>query len=244
MSAQNPPSSLTHGAIVILTGAGISAESGLPTFRGSDGLWEGHHVEEVASPQGFEAMPEKVHRFYNMRRAALKNVQPNVAHEALVRLEKEWPGEVLLVTQNVDDLHERAGSQRLLHMHGELTKVRCTDCNAVVHWTEDLDQQTPCPTCGVAGGMRPHIVWFGEMPMFMDEIEQHLQSATTFISIGTSGVVYPAAGFVHLAASFGVPRLIEVNVACTSTSRKIHEHRIGPATVEVPKLVDDLLAAA
>lgn len=153
-------------SIVVLTGAGMSAESGVPTFRGVDGLWKGYRIEEVASPQGFEIMPEKVHEFYNMRRAALKTVQPNPGHEVLVKLEREWPGEFLLITQNVDNLHERAGSQKLLHMHGELLKVRCIACGADgLSWSEDLQIATPCPKCKAAGGMRPDIVWFGEMPI-------------------------------------------------------------------------------
>jgi NAD-dependent deacetylase len=228
-------------ALVVLTGAGISAESGLPTFRGADGLWEGHRVEEVASPEAFRRMPEKVQRFYNLRRAALKSVNPNAAHEALVRLEREWPGEFLLVTQNVDDLHDRAGSQKLLHMHGELLKVRCERCGFVAVWKEDLETTTSCPACACIGKMRPDIVWFGEMPMHMDDIEAALRQADLFISIGTSGNVYPAAGFVRTAEKHGARRRIEVNTAETAISPSFNEQRIGPATVEVPRLVEELL---
>jgi NAD-dependent deacetylase len=228
-------------SIVILTGAGISAESGVPTFRGVDGLWEGYRIEEVASSQGFGSMPEKAHQFYNMRRAALKTVVPNAAHEALAKLEREWPGEFLLITQNVDDLHERAGSQKLLHMHGELLKVRCIACEAAMTWTEDLQITTPCPECEAAGGMRPDIVWFGEMPYHMEEIEKALSSAAIFICIGSSGVVYPAAGFAATAERHGA-RCIEVNMEATKISKRFKERRIGPASVEVTKLVEELLA--
>lgn len=230
--------------LVILTGAGISAESGVPTFRGGDGLWEGHRIDEVASPQAFRAMPEKVHRFYNMRRAALKTVEPNAAHLALARLEREWPGEFLLVTQNVDDLHERAGSRKLLHMHGELLKIRCEECDLHREWADDLQSTTACPSCGRAGKLRPDIVWFGEMPFCMEEIMEALQRADVFIAIGTSGFVYPAAGFVDVAAKHGAQRRIEINKESTEISPAFNEPRVGRATVEVPKLVEELLATA
>lgn len=229
-------------SIIILTGAGVSAESGVSTFRGMDGLWDGYRIEEVASPDGFRRMPEKVHEFYNLRRAALKTVAPNPAHEALVRLEREWPGGFLLVTQNVDDLHERAGSQNLLHMHGELLKVRCVACGSGQAWAEKLEVTTPCPACEAAGGMRPDIVWFGEMPMYMEKIDHALKLADIFISIGTSGVVYPAAGFVASAAHYGAERRIEINLEATEISPHFNERRIGPASIEVTKLVDELLA--
>ncbi len=226
--------------LVILTGAGISAESGVPTFRDSNGLWEGHRVEEVATPEGFQANPALVHQFYNLRRAALKSIVPNAAHHALADLEKRWQGEFLLVTQNVDDLHERGGSRKLVHMHGELRQVRCTRCGAVQAWESgDTGTDTSCPACAQRGGIRPHIVWFGEMPLELDRIFAALESAEVFVSIGTSGVVYPAAGFVSTARSAGA-RCIEINAASTEISPAFHEHRIGPASVEVPRLVAEL----
>lgn len=228
--------------IVILTGAGISAESGLPTFRGADGLWRGHRVEEVASPKAFARNPALVHEFYNLRRAALKTVQPNAAHEALAKLQREHPGEVVLVTQNVDDLHERGGSPEVIHMHGELLRVRCTACDGSAPWEDDLSTATACPKCQRAGGMRPDIVWFGEMPQHMEEIQGALEGADVFISIGTSGHVYPAAGFVAVARGSGA-WTIEVNLDATLTSSSFQECLTGPASVEVPRLVEKLLRA-
>lgn len=233
---------MPHPRIVILTGAGLSAESGVPTFRGVDGLWEGYRIEEVASPEAFKHTPELVHRFYNLRRAALRTVVPNAAHASLVRLEREWPGSFLHITQNVDDLNERAGAQKLLHMHGQLAKVRCVWCRVVLDWHEDLFVETPCPECGKAGKLRPDIVWFGEMPYHIDEITRALETVDFFICIGTSGVVYPAAGFARLAAENGAQRLIEINPESTDISGHFTEHRQGPASVEVPRLVDELLA--
>lgn len=228
--------------IVILTGAGMSAESGVPTFRGEDGLWEGHHIEIVASPEGFARDPKLVHRFYNLRRAALKTVGPNAGHHALARLEREWRGEFLLVTQNVDDLHERAGNERLIHMHGELLKARCRNCEAVSMWTEDLSPDTQCPACEKTGGMRPHIVWFGEVPFELETIMNALRSADIFLCIGTSGVVYPAAGFAREAARNAACRLVEFNITNTEISRQFRERVIGPVAVELPKFVEQLLA--
>lgn len=228
-------------SLVVLTGAGISAESGLPTFRDANGLWEGHRFEEVASPGAFSRDPHLVHRFYNMRRAALDTVQPNAAHHALVKLEEAWPGDFLLVTQNVDDLHDRAGSRQLRHMHGELRHIQCLLCGTEgIPWAGDLGTESPCPLCGKAGGLRPDIVWFGEMPRFLSEIMARLGRAGLFISIGTSGVVYPAAGFVAIARDAGA-RTLEVNLAETGISHSFREHRIGPATEQVPALVEALL---
>jgi NAD-dependent deacetylase len=229
-------------SIVILTGAGMSAESGVPTFRGVDGLWEGHRIEDVASPGGFARDPELVHRFYNLRRAALNNVEPNAGHLALARLEREWRGRFLLVTQNVDDLHERAGSEKLIHMHGELRKARCEGCGAVMSWSKDLASGTRCRACGEIGGLRPHIVWFGEFPFEMDAILAVLKRADLFLCIGTSGVVYPAAGFAQIAAERPNCHLIEMNLESTAISRQFHEHIVGPAAIELPKLVERLLA--
>lgn len=234
MSARAP-------TIVILSGAGISAESGLPTFRDKDGLWEGHRVEEVATPEAFRDHPELVHQFYNLRRAALKTVEPNAAHFALARLQQEFPGRVTLITQNVDDLHERAGSTGVIHMHGELQKVICTRCELGEVWEGDLQTTTPCPCCGHVGGMRPDIVWFGEIPYHMERIERALGDADVFAAIGTSGLVYPAAGFVTLA-KFAGAETIEINNAQTQVSHTFGTHRIGPATVEVPQWVEEVLA--
>lgn len=178
-------------SLVILTGAGISAESGIPTFRASDGLWEGHDVMAVASPRGFAKNPALVHQFYNERRAKLSAVKPNAGHEALARLEREWPGDFLLITQNVDDLHERAGSRRLFHMHGELRKARCEGCGWVGDWLRDLGLETECPGCQNPGAMRPHIVWFEEVPFHLEECFEALAKADLFLCVGTSGQVYP-----------------------------------------------------
>jgi NAD-dependent deacetylase len=226
--------------LVVLTGAGISAESGLPTFRAADGVWEGHRVEDVATPEAFARNPALVHQFYNQRRAALETVKPNAAHHALVRLEQEWPGEFLLVTQNVDDLHDRAGSRRLLHMHGELLSALCEQCDARTPWTEDMSCATECLQCRRPGAVRPDIVWFGEMPYHMDAIMAALETCRIFIAVGTSGNVYPAAGFVRTAAAFGA-RTIEVNLAETAASDIFDERRTGAATAVLPPLVEELL---
>ena len=202
------------GSIVVLTGAGISAESGLATFRGAGGLWEGQRVEDVATPEAFARRPELVQRFYNLRRAQLQapGVAPNAAHHALARLEQAWPDEVLIVTQNVDDLHERAGSRRLIHMHGELMKARCLACYGSSEWHGDLDAGSCCPLCRRVGRLRPDVVWFGEIPLHMDEILAGLTRCRWFLAVGTSGQVYPAAGFVQIARENGMARTIEVNL--------------------------------
>jgi NAD-dependent deacetylase len=227
--------------IVILTGAGISAESGLATFRGKDGLWEGHRVEEVATPEAFLRNPELVHRFYNLRRAALRQAEPNAAHWALARLQREHRGTVTLITQNVDDLHERAGSTGVIHMHGELLKARCERCRRSVPWHDDLATATACPHCHRTGGMRPDIVWFGEIPLRMARIGRALESASLFAAIGTSGLVYPAAGFVQMAAQAGAAT-VEINNAATAVSGCFDTRLTGPATECVPAWVDGLLA--
>ncbi len=232
---------LTHPSLVVLSGAGLSAESGVATFRGADGLWEGHHIEDVATPEAFVRTPELVQHFYNLRRAALKTVEPNAAHHALVLLEKAWPGSFLHITQNVDDLNERAGAERLLHMHGQLKKVRCVWCRTVLDWEADLEMTTACPVCEQAGKLRPDIVWFGEMPYYIAEIMRALETVDIFLCIGTSGVVYPAAGFAQLAAENGCQRLTEVNLEPTGISSHFTEQRHGAASVEVPRLVEELL---
>jgi NAD-dependent deacetylase len=226
--------------IVILTGAGVSAESGLATFRGPDGLWEGHRVEDVCTPEAYARDPALVHAFYDARRAKLGTVQPNAAHEALARLDVEWPGELLLVTQNVDDLHERAGSKRLLHMHGELARGWCLTCDERFPWTGPMGEAAHCPSCGVEGQVRPDIVWFGEMPYEMDRIEQALRDCDLFVSVGTSGAVYPAAGFVQTARYCGAQTL-EINLEPSLGSVYFDESRIGRAGELVPAWVAEVL---
>ena len=225
--------------IVILTGAGVSAESGVATFRGPGGLWEGHRVEDVCTPEALAHDPELVHRFYDERRAKLATVEPNAAHTALARLDAAWPGELLLVTQNVDDLHERAGSKRLIHMHGELNSALCAECDARKPWTESLAPRTRCTICG-APSLRPDIVFFGEMPYAMDAIDAAISRADLFVSIGTSGAVYPAAGFVRTARYHGADTL-ELNLDRSEGSGWFGESRLGPAGTLVPQWVDSLL---
>jgi NAD-dependent deacetylase len=227
--------------IVILTGAGISAESGLATFRGPEGLWEGHRVEDVATPEAFRRDPILVQRFYDARRARLREVEPNAAHRALARLDAAWPGELLIVTQNVDDLHERAGARRVLHMHGELKSAWCLACDGRSRWEEDLRGAPPCPACGTRGELRPDIVWFGEMPYEMERIDHALREADLFVSIGTSGAVYPAAGFVQTARYAGA-RTLEINLEPSLGSLYFHEARTGPAGELVPEWVEEVLA--
>ncbi len=225
--------------IVILTGAGISAESGVATFRGPDGLWEGHRVEDVCTPEALAADPELVHQFYDMRRAKLGTVQPNAAHHALARLDAEWPGDLLIITQNVDDLHERAGAKRMLHMHGELLSALCAGCGARRRWTGAMPPRTACEYCG--GYLRPDIVFFGEIPYRMNAIEAALSQADLFVSIGTSGAVYPAAGFVRLARHYGA-RTLELNLDPSEGSSWFDESRLGRAGELVPAWVDEMLA--
>ena len=229
--------------IVVLTGAGVSAESGLATFRAADGLWEGHRVEDVATPGAFARDPAQVHAFYDARRARLTEVKPNAAHQALARLDADWSGDFLLVTQNVDDLHERAGSTRLLHMHGELRKGWCLACDARFAWKGPMGEGAVCTVCGQAGAVRPDIVWFGEMPYGMERIEQALQHADLFVSIGTSGAVYPAAGFVQTARNCGA-RTLEINLEPSLGSFLFDESRTGRAGELVPQWVEEVLAAA
>jgi len=227
--------------IVILTGAGVSAESGIRTFRAADGLWEDHRVEDVATPEAFDRDPALVHRFYDARRARLAEVEPNAAHEALARLDAEWAGDLLIVTQNVDDLHERAGARRLLHMHGELNSGWCLACDSRRAWSGPMGEGAACGACGLAGRVRPDIVWFGEMPYAMDRIDSAIANADLFVSIGTSGAVYPAAGFVQTARYRGA-RTLEINLEPSQGSLFFHERRYGPASVEVPAWVEAVLA--
>jgi NAD-dependent deacetylase len=229
--------------IVILTGAGVSAESGLATFRGPDGLWEGHRVEDVCTPEAFRRDPALVHAFYDARREKLGMVEPNAAHTALAHLDAEWPGELLLVTQNVDDLHERAGSTQLLHMHGELAKGWCLRCNERFAWEGPMGEAAECPSCETTGMVRPDIVWFGEMPYEMERIDEALQRCDLFVSIGTSGAVYPAAGFVQTAKYCGAQTL-EMNLEPSMGSYLFDESRIGRAGELVPMWVEELLQSA
>ena len=236
---------MTHRNLVVLTGAGVSAESGVPTFRGADGLWEGHRFEEVATPEAFARDPELVQRFYNLRRAALSTVRPNAAHRALADLAARWEGDFLLVTQNVDDLHDRALAEvmpglgfELIHMHGELLKARCTRSGLVSDWPGDMAVDEPSPE-HPEGRMRPHIVWFGEMPLHMDRIERALSGCDLFVSIGTSGAVYPAAGFVDLARRAGA-RTVEINLEPSLGAGMFDEGVYGPATETVPEFFGGL----
>ena len=225
--------------LVILTGAGISAESGLRTFRADDGLWEDHRVEDVASPEGFRRDPELVQRFYDERRVNILAAEPNAAHCALGRLDAEWEGELLIVTQNIDDLHERGGVSRVLRMHGEGLSAWCLACDARHRWTGTLSDGPACPSCG-AIALRPDIVWFGEMPYQMERIFAALARADLFVSIGTSGAVYPAAGFVQHARSAGA-RTLELNLERSQGSGWFDETRLGPASELVPKWVEEVL---
>ena len=239
MTAIVPPGA----PIVILTGAGISRESGLHTFRDADGIWAQVRIEDVATPEAFRRHPDRVHAFYNARRRGLvaDGIAPNAAHAALARLEAEWPGEVLVVTQNIDDLHERAGTKNLIHMHGELLKVRCTVCQNQLPWLEDLSLDVSCPACASPGTLRPHVVWFGEVPLMMDEIHEAISRCGLFLSIGTSGNVYPAAGFVTLARRLGRAHTAELNLEPSEGASLFAERKYGPATEIVPRFVERLL---
>ena len=225
--------------IVILTGAGVSAESGIDTFRAKEGLWERHRIEDVATPEGFARDPDLVLRFYDMRRAAIQQAKPNAAHWALAHLDAKWPGELLIVTQNVDDLHERAGAKRLIHMHGKHLTVWCTACDVRSAWRMTLIERPPCPACGAAA-LRPDVVWFGEMPYRMDEIDVAVRNCDLFVSIGTSGAVYPAAGYVQTARHCGA-RTLEINLDPSLGSVFFDEIRMGKAGELVPRWVAEVL---
>jgi NAD-dependent deacetylase len=227
--------------IVILTGAGVSAESGIDTFRDGGGLWEQHRVEDVATPEAFVRDPDLVLRFYDMRREAIQTKEPNAAHHALARLDAEWPGELTIVTQNVDDLHERAGAKRLIHMHGTHLTAWCLACDAKPDWRGALLDRPACPSCGAAGQLRPDIVWFGEMPYDMDKIYYALNRADLFVSIGTSGAVYPAAGFVREAREQGA-KTLELNLEPSQGSHWFEDARYGPATEVVTEWVEEILS--
>ena len=231
--------------IAILTGAGVSAESGIDTFRSAGGLWEQHRVEDVATPEAFARDPELVLRFYDMRRARIQEVDVNAAHSALARLDALWPAsdgyDLTIITQNVDDLHERAGARRLVHMHGEHLSAWCMACDARHSWRETLLDRPPCRSCGEAA-LRPDIVWFGEMPYRMEEIYAAVTMCDLFVSIGTSGAVYPAAGLVQEARAAGAWTL-ELNLEPSQGSARFNESRLGPATQLVPAWVEEMLAS-
>ncbi|MCV3243771.1 NAD-dependent deacylase [Mesorhizobium sp. ZC-5] len=228
--------------IVVLTGAGISAESGVDTFRDKDGIWSKIDYRDVATPQGFERNPGLVHDFYNQRRRGMAGVEPNAAHFALAELEREFHAHFLLVTQNIDDLHERAGSRQLIHMHGELAKALCMNCGSRHEWRDDLSTSVPCPACHHTGLMRPDVVWFGEFPYQMDEIEAALGTCDLFVSIGTSGNVYPAAGFVEEARSAGA-YTVELNLEPSGGRNLFAEAIHGRATEIVPAFAKQLLGS-
>jgi NAD-dependent deacetylase len=229
--------------IVILTGAGVSRESGLHTFRDADGIWSRVRIEDVATPEAFRRDPARVQAFYNVRRKELLSgaIRPNAAHEALARLERDHPGEVLLVTQNIDDLHERAGSRNVIHMHGELLKSRCGATGEVHDQPGDISPQERCACCGAAGSLRPHVVWFGEVPFGLDRIYAALRSCGLFFTVGTSGQVWPAAGFVEEVRLRSRARTVELNLELTGLSPVFDESLIGPATEIVPPFVERLL---
>lgn len=226
--------------ILILTGSGISAESGISTFRDKGGIWSTYKVEDVATPEGYARNPDMVLEFYNMRRRLHRTVAPNPAHLALARLEREHQGEVLVVTQNVDQLHELAGSRNLIHMHGQVFKAWCTGCDARCDWRQDLTRSTACPQCSAAGRMRPDVVWFGETPYHLDNIGAALAQADLFVSIGTSGTVYPASGFVSVAKRAGI-RTVELNLEPSRKTSQFDEVIQGPAGTIVPEFVEQLL---
>ncbi|MEZ5758918.1 MAG: NAD-dependent deacylase [Emcibacteraceae bacterium] len=229
--------------IVVLTGAGISQESGLPTFRGRGGLWNGYRAEDLATPDAFRRDPALVHEFYNMRRATLldEKIKPNAAHLALTRLERDWPGGFWLVTQNVDNLHVRAGSEKLIHMHGELLKSRCQNCGEISDWLDEMSLESECPNCKTRGQMRVNVVWFGEMPMRMDDIYRYLRRCGLFISIGTSGNVYPAAGFTQVVNENPGAKTVELNLEPSLNADQFSDGHYGPASQIVPEFIDWLL---
>ncbi|MDO6543434.1 Sir2 family NAD+-dependent deacetylase [Photobacterium sanguinicancri] len=228
--------------IVVLTGAGISAESGIRTFRDQDGLWESHRIEDVATPEGYKRDPVMVQNFYNLRRQQLESgtVSPNAAHLALAELEAKLDGKVTIVTQNIDNLHEAAGSKNIIHMHGELLKAQCSQTGQSIDWTGNITLDDHCHCCQIPAPMRPNVVWFGEMPIGMGAIHEALLEADLFISVGTSGAVYPAAGFVHEAAMHGA-HTVELNLEPSDVESEFAEKRYGPASELVPKFVAELL---
>ncbi|MSR10993.1 MAG: NAD-dependent protein deacylase [Gammaproteobacteria bacterium] len=230
-------------SIVVLTGAGISAESGIQTFRAADGLWENHRVDEVATPEGFERNPPLVYEFYNQRRRQILSpeIRPNPAHSALAKFEHDFLGNFVLITQNIDNLHERAGSKKLLHMHGEILKMRCLNSKLVFDIREDLVFETECRCCRSPGNLRPHIVWFGEMPLHMHEINLALKGCDLFVAIGTSGNVYPASGF-YQSAKIARAHTVELNLEVTGSG--FDEHVYGKASEIVPAFFEGILSSS
>lgn len=228
--------------IFVLTGAGISAESGLATFRGADGLWNNHKVEDVATIEGFEKNPQYVHEFYNELKPLVLSAKPNLAHNCLVRLQKEYKGKVNIITQNVDTLHEKAGSENVYHIHGRIDEVVCLNCSHVIKAFDDVNFSDVCPKCNISNILKPNIVFFGEMPLYMTEVQKLLRQCDLFVSVGTSGVVYPAAGFVQTAKFYGADT-IEFNLEETSNNRLFDRHIKGKCTQTLPSFVEDLLVA-
>jgi len=243
MPQADPRSEPRDRRIVILTGAGISKESGLDTFRDPDGIWAKVRLEDVATPEAFLRDPARVHAFYNHRRRGLLDpgIAPNDAHRALARLEAAFEGAVLLVTQNIDNLHERAGSKNLVHMHGELLQARCLACGSVNGWQDDIDGESRCPACGETGALRVHVVWFGEMPLQMDQIYTALADCDLFISIGTSGSVYPAAGFISEVCARGRAHSVELNLEPSDGMTLFAERHYGLASEVVPAFIQRVL---
>ena len=229
-----------------MTGAGVSQESGIDTFRDAGGLWSQVRIEDVATPDAFARDPGQVQAFYNARRQRLigGTVAPNAAHLALARLEQEWPGAVLIVTQNIDDLHERAGTRNLIHMHGEMLKARCTGCEAVIPWDADIGTSETCPACKKASSLRPHVVWFGEVPMELDRIYKALEDCRLFLSVGTSGSVYPAADLIRHVRLLNRAHTVELNLEPSEDASHFAETIYGPASEILPAYVDGLLAGA
>lgn len=233
----------TYRHILVLTGAGISAESGLATFRSSNGLWNNHRVEDVATIEAFEKNPAYVHAFYNEMKSELLAAKPNPAHLALARLQKEYPEKVIIVTQNVDTLHEKAGSKDVFHIHGQINQAVCLNCGQIMETWDDVDTETICPHCGISGMFKPNIVFFGESLLCMEAVERALRTCDLFISIGTSGVVYPAAGFVQTAKYYGAES-IEFNLENTSNNFLFDRHVYGKCGDTLPEFVDELIKDA
>jgi len=240
-----PQSARQGGRIVVLTGAGISKESGIDTFRDRDGLWTRVNLEDVATIEAWQRDPQKVLDFYNQGRTMFAggNIAANAAHGALARLERDWPGQVLIVTQNIDLLHEGGGSRNVLHMHGQAGRIRCMSCNLVIESDMELTVATLCEHCGARGQLRPHVVWFGEMPLCMDEIYTALDACDLFMSIGTSGAVYPAAGFVQQVRRRRGAHTVELNLEPSDGHSLFAERIYGPATEVVPSYVEKILVS-
>lgn len=226
--------------IVILTGAGISAESGLVTFRASNGLWNNHRVEDVATVEAFERNPAYVHEFYNELKKELVKAQPNPAHFAITKLQREYDAEISIVTQNVDTLHEKAGSKNICHIHGQINQALCLNCGHILETFGDVDTETVCPHCKIVGMMKPNIVFFGENLLCMDKVDRLLSGCDLFLSVGTSGVVFPAASFVQIAKYNGA-QTYEFNLEPTSNNFYFDRHIFGPAGTTLPAFVDELL---